>query len=296
MNLEKEVICGYEVSEKMKRLWSMELDMVKKFVEVCKQHSLRYYMMGGTLLGAVRHKGFIPWDNDIDLAMPRRDFDKLLEIGPQAFEKPLFFQTPVTENSRYFCTYVKIRDERGTAGNKDDCDMGLNCGVFIDIFCLDEIPEGGLKRKIYVRQLNEIAKMSRFSLRKTMRRGLLNSIKHGLQRFVFKYVYGSPNAAQLFKIYQQKAGRFAGSGSLEVAHLAFGFHENYVWEQKEWSQIIMIDFENEKLCAPIGYDSILKHQYGDYMQLPDDKSTHDYIEFDPDVSYKYFFERESFSN
>ena len=73
----------------------MELDMVRRFVEVCQEHHLRYWMMGGTLLGAVRHKGFIPWDNDIDLAMPRKDYNKLLEIGPDAFKSPLFFQTPV---------------------------------------------------------------------------------------------------------------------------------------------------------------------------------------------------------
>ena len=102
MNLEQEIICGYEVSAKMKRIWAMELNMVKRFVEVCDQYGLRYSIMGGTLLGAVRHRGFIPWDNDIDLAMPRKDFDKLLEIGPTAFEKPLFFQTPVTEQGRFF--------------------------------------------------------------------------------------------------------------------------------------------------------------------------------------------------
>ena len=69
MNLESEIICGYEVPAKMKRLWAMELDLVKAFVAVCNQYGLTYRMMGGTLLGAVRHQGFIPWDNDIDLAL-----------------------------------------------------------------------------------------------------------------------------------------------------------------------------------------------------------------------------------
>ena len=188
MNLEKEVICDYEVSAKMKRLWSMELDMVEKFASVCKQHDLTYFIMGGTLLGAVRHKGFIPWDNDIDLAMPRKDFNKLLDIGPTAFEKPLFFQTPVTEESRFFSTFVKIRNENGTAGSEEDFDSGINCGVFIDVFCLDKIPDGKWRRKLYFRQLNEIAKMARFALHKQLAGGLVNSIKHGLQIIVYKLI------------------------------------------------------------------------------------------------------------
>lgn len=289
LNLQNEVICGYEVSAMMKRLWAMELDMVKKFVEVCNQHNLKYYMMGGTLLGAVRHQGFIPWDNDIDLAMPRKDFDKLLEIGPASFEKPLFFQTPVTEKSRFFSTFIKIRNENGTAGTQEDFDLGLNCGVFIDVFCLDEIPDGKMKRKLYFRQLNEIAKMSRFSLHKTMKGGFVNFLKHGMQRIVFKYIYGSPDASRLFEIYQKKAGRYAGQGTTEVAHQAFGYHDNFVWKRKDWVDVTMLSFHDTMLRAPAGYDAILRHQYGDYMRIPDDKATHDYIEFDPDVAYGLFF-------
>ena len=91
IDLEKETICGYEVSARMKRIWAMELDMVEKFVEVRRENGLEYMIMGGTLLGAVRHKGFIPWDNDIDILMPRKDFNNLLEIGLEAFKSPLFF-------------------------------------------------------------------------------------------------------------------------------------------------------------------------------------------------------------
>ena len=103
INLESETICGYEVSAQMKRIWAMELDMVEKFVAVCREHGFEYMIMGGTLLGAVRHKGFIPWDNDIDILMPRKDFNKLLEIGPDAFRNPLFFQTPVISILQHVC-------------------------------------------------------------------------------------------------------------------------------------------------------------------------------------------------
>ena len=291
MNLEEEVICGYKVSAQMKRIWAMELEMVKRFVEVCEEYHLHYWMMGGTLLGAVRHKGFIPWDNDIDLAMPRKDFNILLEIGPTVFKSPIFFQTPVTEDARFFCTYIKLRNENGTAASQAEFDNGINCGIFIDIFCIDEIPDSPRKRIWYFKWLNEIAKMQRFALNKAMKNGMVNRIKHFLQKIVYRYIYHSPNAAELFNIYQKEAGRYANSGCNKVAHQAFGYYENFIWDKKDWDEQIQMEFESLILNAPKGYDAILKHQYGDYMQLPEDKSTHDYFEFDPDVAYKDYFNK-----
>jgi len=289
MNLEQETLCGYKVSAKMKRVWAMELDMVKRFIAVCEQNGLAYRIMGGTLLGAVRHHGFIPWDNDIDLAMPRKDFNKLLEIGPTAFTKPLFFQTPVTEQSRFFCTYVKIRDERGTAASEVEYRKGINCGMFIDVFCLDEVPDGKWARQLYVRKLNEIAKMQRFCFRKSLGEGLIANIKHAIQHAVYSMVYHSPDAAQLFRIYHKSAGEYAGKNCRQVAHLDFGYMEKFVWDKHDWDNLVKLDFEDMKLSAPQGYDAILTTQYGDYMKIPDDKSTHDYFEFDPDVPYERFF-------
>ena len=164
INLEKETICGYEVSARMKRIWAMELDMVRRFVEVCEEYHLQYWMMGGTLLGAVRHKGFIPWDNDIDLAMPRADYNRLLEIGPTEFMAPMFFQTPVTDKARFFNTYLKIRNGNGTAATREEVESGMNGGMFIDIFCLDEIPDDLRERKRYFARLAELTKMRRFAL------------------------------------------------------------------------------------------------------------------------------------
>lgn len=293
MNLNEEILCGYVVSSKMKRLWAMEMGMVKSFVSVCEQYGLTYFIMGGTLLGAVRHKGFIPWDNDVDFIMPRKDFDVLLEIGPSVFKSPLFFQTPVTEHSCFFRTHAKIRDERGTMASQEQYESGMNCGVYIDVFCLDETPNGTLRRKLFYWQLNEITKLSRFFLKRELTRGMLTSIKHGIQRLVYKYVYGSPNAAMLFEIYQKVAGKYAGRDMDKVEHLAFGHEECYRWNRSDWSCAIMLDFENMKLSAPIGWDNILRQQFGDYMQLPKDKTTHSFFEFDPDTPYNQYFRSNS---
>ncbi len=291
MNLEAERICGYEVSAKMKRIWSMELEILQRFVEVCEEYQLKYWIVDGTLLGAVRHHGFIPWDNDIDVAMPRADFNRLLEIGPFSFRNPLFFQTPVTENSRFFSTYVKIRNENGTAASREEYDLGINCGIFIDIFCLDEIPNSSWNRFWYFWRLAEVSKMRRFALRQPIKKGVLNRVKHLLQLSIYCLFFHNPDASKLFEIYQKEAGRLAGAGCNQIAYHDFGYHENYIWKKKDWDDVVQLDFEGMKLNAPAGFDSILRHEYGDYMQFPKNTETHGYLVFEPDIPYVDFYKK-----
>ena len=290
MNLEEEIIDGYLVPAKMKRIWAKELDLLRQFVEVCDKHGLQYRILGGTLLGAVRHKGYIPWDNDIDVAMFRDDFNKLLEIGPEAFQSPAFFQTTLSEEGRLFSTYIKIRDSQSTAACVEEFQSGINCGIFIDVFCLDELPDGKFNRWLFVKQLNSITKMRRFCLNLPPKNGIANKLKYQFQKSIYR-LKGSPSAVELFKKYHQVAGKYWGRGGKEVAHLAFGYHEVYVWNYEDWKDGISLPFGDDSFVAPKGYDAILRRQYGDYMRIPDDKSTHDYFDFDPDVPYMEYFRR-----
>ena len=88
--LEEEVRDGYTVSKEMKEVWAVELDLLAEFMRVCDRHGIVYYADAGTILGAVRHKGFIPWDDDIDVMMMRDQYDKLQKIGPEEFRHPYF--------------------------------------------------------------------------------------------------------------------------------------------------------------------------------------------------------------
>ena len=81
LNLEDEVIDGYQVSSKMKEIWQVELDLLGKFINVCDKYNIKYFIISGSLIGAIRHNGFIPWDDDIDLGMMREDYIKLLKIA-----------------------------------------------------------------------------------------------------------------------------------------------------------------------------------------------------------------------
>lgn len=92
ISMESEEICGYFVTEQQKKIWNIEINILVEFMRVCNKNNLKFFVAHGTLLGAVRHKGFIPWDDDIDVNMPRKDFDKLVKISKKEFEQPFFFK------------------------------------------------------------------------------------------------------------------------------------------------------------------------------------------------------------
>ena len=121
----EEVRCGYTVSEKMKKVWSVEMDMLKELIRVCKKYDLNYYADSGTLIGAVRHNGFIPWDDDIDVAMFREDYEKLLSVAKEEFKYPYFLQTVYSEKD-YLRGHAQLRNSATTGCIKNDLDKSYN--------------------------------------------------------------------------------------------------------------------------------------------------------------------------
>ena len=134
---EEELKCGFLISKERKKIWAVLLDLLIKFDSVCKEHHLTYCFTDGSLLGAVRHKGFIPWDDDLDVSMPRADYEKLQTLGGE-FGDPYFLQTPYTDKG-YFYSFVKIRNKNTTGLSKAFMYQGFNDGLFLDVFPLDEV-------------------------------------------------------------------------------------------------------------------------------------------------------------
>ena len=109
----EEVKCDYLISETQKMVWAMQLDLYLVFEEICKKYGLKYFVMYGSLLGAVRHNGFSPWDDDVDVAMPREDFDVFLRVAPKELDEPYALQDPYTYPN-CFITNVTLRNSMGT--------------------------------------------------------------------------------------------------------------------------------------------------------------------------------------
>lgn len=145
MNLETENQCGYTVPKEMKKVWALQLELARVLLEVCDRNGLKIWMECGTLLGAVRHQGFIPWDDDIDFVMLRKDYDKLVQIADKEFQHPYFFQTTYSDKKNY-CGHGILRHTESTALCSYELDREYCRGIDIDVFVLDGFLENPVSR------------------------------------------------------------------------------------------------------------------------------------------------------
>lgn len=294
--LEEEVLCDYTVSTHMKKVWAVELDLLNEFIAVCDTYNLRYSVFGGTLLGAIRHQGFIPWDNDLDVIMPRKDYDKLLEIAPSVFKHPYFFQTPATDNGRYFYFWSKLCNSQTTGRGEVDFAARQNGGIFIDIFTLDTIPTNKCAQWILNKKLTFIGKMTPFSgtWYQPHKRNLKQKILRAA-RFLFHLcIWKRPSAKQLFARFNKVAALYVNQNLPLCSYLNHArLSRNRIWKAKDWQEYEKRPFEMLMVNVPKNYDAILKVQYGDYMQFPplSQRECHEYYDFEPEIPYYEYFSR-----
>lgn len=133
----------------------IQLLLLQELLKVCNEHNLKIFAAYGTLLGAIRHKGFIPWDDDIDMDMLRPDYDKLVSIAPKAFQPPLFFQEAHTDKN-YFKGHAQLRYDGTTAIRPDDMNAPFHQGIFIDIFVMDAVPACDPKKEKLIKETRNI--------------------------------------------------------------------------------------------------------------------------------------------
>ena len=145
--LKPEYRCEFYVDEARKKLWKCELDILKKFDALCNEYGLDYFLIGGALLGAVRHQGFIPWDDDVDIGMLRDDYEVFLEHAPAWFDAPYFVQNGYND-SGYFGTIARIRDSRTTGVIWRDAKKDCNNGIFVEIYPIDTVTDNPNKLRL----------------------------------------------------------------------------------------------------------------------------------------------------
>lgn len=259
---------NYKPSESLKRLWQYEIDLLKAFIAVCEKNKLTYYVIGGTLLGAARHKGFIPWDNDIDLIMPRDDYDQLWEIAKTEFKYPYFFQTTLSEKKEpFFRGHAQLRNSKVLGYCLCDEDKNINKGVFIDIFPLDRIPDDELEKQLWVQQItNQKKLMERYCKKIKMAKECLRISaifpRIFFSLFSFEKYFQSFNKEVLGK-YRHKETEYVGNVSL-------GWMPQYVWPKECFDGFCSLQFEGITVKAPFDFQKILEISYGNWEKYPDD--------------------------
>lgn len=273
---------GYVVPAEMKEAWAVQMDLLNQLVNVCKTYGLRVWVTDGTLLGAVRHHGFIPWDDDIDVMMLREDYDKLLALGNDVFEEPYFLQDAYSDID-YCHGHAQLRNSRTTAIRPSDSFQQFNQGIFIDIFVLDAVPEDEAKRVATNKESRRIRRFLKAKNTSILYSGRLTLIGRKIKARKAVKKQGWQN------IYK-KSEDILRSVSLEdcryVAERSFSgdtyLHDKHIFDETVW-----LDFENMKVPAPKKYHEYLVGQFGkEYMTPLQIATGHGSLVIDTSRSYK----------
>ncbi len=276
---QKETRCGYEVSEKMKKVWAVELNLLEYFDQLCREHNLRYFVDYGTLLGAVRHQGFIPWDDDIDIVMLRDDYEKLKLIAQDEVSSPYFFQNSYTDIMIW--ALAKLRDSRTTAIEYPDFPPEFNQGIFLDIFPLDDAPDDAAMKPVVGEMQREIwlSIVDPEGLKRLLDQGYRTSMDKEILIELLKM-----QIRERMKMFEDfNASQFGASS--KICFITSRFMGAPIMQREWYSDVVYLPFENMMVPAPAGYDSLLKLRYGDYMTPARVPSMHEGIFLDPDHPY-----------
>ena len=239
------------------------LGVLKAFDELCRENNLCYYLSGGTLLGAVRHHGFIPWDDDVDVMMPRTDYMKLLQLSCRDSHYRMY---SAERNADYCRAWARMVDTQ-TYSREDTLFEGDTAAVYIDIFPIDGVPASRFASKIFFTRIRLLDVLCKFPRRKRVseaeRRRTAKKILRVLLGWLPLDTHAlalSMNSVAMHQCYDSSAYR----GVSMVTH--YGSREKM--PAAVFEHAVDVDFEGLKLPAPCGWDTYLTRLYGDYMTLP----------------------------
>ncbi len=251
----------------LRALQLKSLEILKDFKDFCDEHNLTFFICGGGCIGAVRHGGFIPWDDDVDLFMPRKDYERLYEIWRDTDRYSLLR----TDSDRYCGQYIMTFVDKTTRCviKEQQSIEGIPHGVALDILPLDGCPDNKIKRSM---QKLDAMLFCLFNYGAPVNHG-------GFVNFGCKVLLAlfptKKSRTRMWKRCEKRMSRYAIEDCDRVTELCSGMiymGKNY---PKEWFEAsILMPFEDAEMPLPIGYDNYLRSVYGDYMKLPPEEKRH----------------------
>lgn len=277
---------GFVPSKDLLSLQKAELDILKEFQRVCEKHHIRYFAEGGTLLGAVRHNGFIPWDDDVDVQMTWEDFVKFKEVAIQELQYPFSFQDYTTDKFFDISPMARIRNVQTTGCTKWEYDNvndpSYNRGVFIDIWVLFPIP--ALEYRDEIKQRID---------------GLWRAIRgwyaeenenNGRISAYHKYLPYWQEVKKNYTIIDLK-DQYIDSCKWDGDFCEYGmtsfrtFNSLLMWDKQWFDNVVYLPFEDTTISCPNGYSEILTKTYGDWKIPVFDGAIHEMVICDVNIPY-----------
>lgn len=252
-----------EELEKVKRV---QLEILQEIIRLCNKYSLKWFTVAGTTIGAVRHNGFIPWDDDIDIGMLREDYDKFLEIAPKELAKG-YVLAHYSVDKKVPHYFAKVRKDNTLFVEESSRKIKMHHGIFVDIFPHDKVPEDIYEARRHVKKMvryNQlyINKSTTIPFNKANKyKYCINScIKKIIKIFIcgFSKEYFYTKLDKFVKKYNDTETEMVAPS---------GFAE-FIAKKSDIFPTIKMKFEDIEVEVPNNYDAILKQTYGNYMELP----------------------------
>ncbi|MBR3112635.1 MAG: LicD family protein [Methanobrevibacter sp.] len=254
--------------ETLKHLQQVQMKILKYFIEVCEENNLTYFIYGGSLLGTIRHKGFIPWDDDIDVIMFREDFEKLNNIFEKSIDSKYSFINVLNEETfPYTFGRLLLKNTEFSEWWYDQVNFKQN--IFMDVFILDNIPNSKFKRFIHKWKSFTLNQLTMYALIKFDNISKFKKIIQNIVYYLIKILHISPYSIK--KKCVESFSKYEHENCDEVCDFP-AVCQMPVYYKTDWLPPKRAQFEDIEVNIPKDYDKILKRTYGDYMALPPEES------------------------
>ncbi len=265
--------------EQFRKMQIVELDMLVEFDRVCRENKIRYVLFGGSLLGAVRHKGYIPWDDDADIGMLRQDYEKFKKHIKELNPEICYFQDHDTD-PEYRWGYGKIRRTGTKYIRVGQEHLKCKTGIFVDVFPMDDIPKSIIGQILQDRHCYCLRKILWSEVARVNTKGLWKVWFTLLSKIPVSFVFSQ------YKVYENNSRNrtpnrvrclsFPATGTLYKKN---PLNERYGMPKSWFTNRCLFTFEGKELYSSKDYDTVLKYIYGDYMVLPDEKGREQHSPF-----------------